>query len=222
MWKRAIAAAVAGIFISVAPAFAQRVEVGATFGWSLSDGVELDAPILGGDGNLYDRVDPKDSGAWGFNVGYLVGNMEVGFLFNQQLSKLEADGPNATTEIGDMSVNNYHGYFAYNFGEAEATVRPYALFGLGATTFGSVDFTTVGGVDVTTESDTQFSTTWGAGVKVFPSPNFGIRIGASWTPTYIKTDAEGWWCDPYWGCYLVGDAQYANSLQFNGGVVFRF
>jgi len=73
-----------------------------------------------------------------------------------------------------------------------------------------------------TASETQFSTTWGAGVKIFPSPNVGVRFGAQWTPTYIKTDAAGYWCDPYWGCYVVGDAQYANQFQFNGGLTIRF
>jgi hypothetical protein len=43
-----------------------------------------------------------------------------------------------------------------------------------------------------------------------------------WTPTYIKTDAAGWWCDPFWGCYLVGNAQYSNQFTFEGGVTFRF
>jgi hypothetical protein len=59
-------------------------------------------------------------------------------------------------------------------------------------------------------------------VKAYPSPHFGVRFGVQWTPTYIKTDAEGWWCDPYWGCYLTGDPQYSNQLQFHGGVTARF
>ena len=50
----------------------------------------------------------------------------------------------------------------------------------------------------------------------------GIRAGLQWTPTYIKSDSEGWWCDPYWGCYTVADAKYANQFQFNGGVTIRF
>ena len=49
-----------------------------------------------------------------------------------------------------------------------------------------------------------------------------LRVGIQWTPTYIKTDSAGWWCDPYWGCYVVGDAQYANQFQFNGGLTLRF
>jgi hypothetical protein len=42
-----------------------------------------------------------------------------------------------------------------------------------------------------------------------------------WTPTYIKSDPGGWWCG-YYGCYLVGDAQYSNQLHFVGGVTARF
>jgi len=59
-------------------------------------------------------------------------------------------------------------------------------------------------------------------VKVFPSPNVGARFGIRWTPTYIKSDAAGWWCDPWWGCYVVGNAQYSNQFEFVGGVMFRF
>jgi len=39
---------------------------------------------------------------------------------------------------------------------------------------------------------------------------------------YIKSDAEGYWCDPYWGCYVVGDAQYSNQFGFSGGITLRF
>ena len=57
---------------------------------------------------------------------------------------------------------------------------------------------------------------------MYPSPNLGVRFGARWTPTYIKSDAAGWWCDPWWGCYVVGDAQYSNQFELSGGVAFRF
>jgi hypothetical protein len=32
----------------------------------------------------------------------------------------------------------------------------------------------------------------------------------------------GWWCDPWWGCYVVGDAQYSNQFEIIGGISFRF
>jgi hypothetical protein len=52
----------------VSSAYAQRMEAGVFGGWTLSDGVSGD-PVLAGDGNIYDTVDVKDSGSWGFDVG---------------------------------------------------------------------------------------------------------------------------------------------------------
>jgi OprF membrane domain len=221
MLKQGILSA-ALVMLTAGPALAQRVEVGAIVGWTFSDGVSGD-PVLALDGNIYDHIDLKDSFSWGFNVGALVTEQaEVGFLYGQQMSVLEAGGTR-TVEVGDINVNTYHGYFGYNFGTADSPVRPYVLFGLGATNYPSVSFTGVTGVARETVSETQFSTTWGAGVKLFPGGGrAGVRVGAAWTPTYIKSDAAGWWCDPWWGCYLVGDAQYSNQFQFNGGVTFRF
>ena len=218
-----VTAALLAVILSPAAVWAQtsRVEVSGIFGWTTSDGVDGNA-VLAGDGNIYDAIDVKDSFSWGFGVGFnATENAEVGFLFNQQLSTLRVQGT-ATREIGDMNVNSYHPYFAYNFLPEDSTVRPYVLIGLGATNYASVAFTGIGGVARETGGETQFSTTWGAGVKFFATPNVGIRVGAHWTPTYIKTDEGGWWCDPYWGCYLVGDAKYANQFHFNGGIVFRF
>lgn|SRR5262249_46592319 len=220
VWTAVVAA------LGAAPAFAQpRIEVSATFGWIYSDGVEGNT-IRAGDGNLYNRVDPKDSGSLGLGVGVLVSdNAEVGFMWGHQFSKLLLGGT-AEREVGDLAVDTYHGYFGYNWGEHDAKIRPYFFGGLGATNFGSVNFTraAIGGgtVSGSTSGETQFSTTWGAGVKGFPSPRVGYRIGAQWTPTYIKSDSVGYWCDPYWGCYLVGDPQYSNQFGINGGVVLRF
>jgi hypothetical protein len=215
MLKRAMIAAVVSVFVS-APAAAQRIEVSGLFGWTISDGVDgqnVPAP----DGRIYNRADPKDSAGWGFSVGGLITDQfEAGFLFHQQMSKLVVKGT-TETELGDMSVNTYHGYFGLNFGEADSKARPYVLFGLGATNYGQVDFTALGEAR-STSGETQFSTTMGAGIKYFMSPRFGIRAGMHWTPTYIKSDPGGWWC----GCYLVGDAQYSNQLHFVGGVTARF
>ena len=207
--------------LGVLPASAQaRVEISGFAGWAFSDGVDGDAQ-LGIDGNIYDRLDPKDSATFGFSAGVLVGdNAEVGFIYGRQPSTLVAGGTNER-EIGDMPVSTYHGYFGYNWGDPEGPVRPFFFGGLGATNFGEVTGT-IAGQTRTISSETQFSTTWGGGVKIFPAPNVGLRIGLHWTPTYIKSDAGGWWCDPWYGCYLVGNAQYSNQFQFNGGITVRF
>jgi hypothetical protein len=213
------------VWTSTVPAIAQqaRGEVSVLVGWSMADGVSGD-PVVTGDGEIFDRIDPKDSFKWGLMGGVLLGdygNAEVGFMWQQAMSKMEVGGT-TTVEVGDWSINSYHGYFGYNFFEDDAMVRPYILGGLGATSFGSVDYTRRNGVTGTIGGETQFSTTWGGGVKFYASPNVGARIGIQWTPTYIKSDAAGWWCDPWWGCYLVGDPQYSNAFDISGGVVFRF
>jgi hypothetical protein len=214
--------AMAGALALAVPVSAQdsRVEIGGTAGWNFSDGVTFDG-IRAGDGNVYNEIGPKDSFSWSANIGfYATEQVEVGFLFSQQMSKLLVAGT-TEREIGDQSVFNYHGYVAYNAGDSDSQVRPYFLFGLGATNYGSVPFT-VGNVSGETQGNSQFSTTWGVGVKIYGGGNVGLKLGARWTPTYIKSDAEGWWCDPYWGCYVVGDAQYSNQFEFGGGITIRF
>jgi outer membrane protein W len=208
--------------LAAAPAQAQegRFEIGASAGWTLSDGVTFSG-VIAGDGNVYNSIEPKDSFSYSLQAGYFVNpNLEVGFLFSQQKSTLVVGGTNER-EIGDFSVDNYHGFLAYHFGEEDAKARPYFLGGAGATHYGTVPFT-VANFSGETGGETQFSTTWGLGVKLYPSPKFGLNLLARWTPTYIKSDAEGWWCDPYWGCYVVGDSQYSNQFEFSGGIVIRF
>jgi hypothetical protein len=211
------------------PAWAQgpRVEVGATLGWTISDGVTGDAVTVPGAGT-FDSIDPKDAFSWGLRLGFFVNpQIEVGFLLNQQQSALEvggrtevAGGP-TKVELGDEVVRNYHGYFAYNFGKSADTLRPYVLFGIGATQYTEIE-ATLGNVQRTIGGTSRLSPTFGGGLKLQTSERVGLRLEARWTPTYIKSDAVGWWCDPFWGCYVVGDAQYANQLDLAGGITIRF
>ncbi len=171
-------------------------------------------PILG---QIYNEVNPKSGLVYfGFQVGvFVTENAEVGFLWNRQESKLEGKGT-TTTEFADMPIYNYHGVFTYNFGESDAQARPFLFGGLGATQYKPED---VNGVNVS--SETVFSTTWGGGVKVYPSPSVGVTAMARWTPTYIKSDPAGYWCG-FYGCYLVANTQYSNQFELSGGVSFRF
>jgi len=212
-------AAVALMAVS-ASAQPRRVEVSATAGWTFSDGVTGQGVPVPGVG-VFDRIDPKDAFSWGARLGFLVDeNMEVGFLYNQQSTTLEIGGT-TTFELGDMKVHNYHGYFAYNFGEPDALARPYVLGGLGATQFGSVGVS-AGGVQRDIGGTTKFSPTMGVGLKLAPSQTLGLRLEARWVPTYVKSDAVGWWCDPFWGCYVVSNAQYANQFELAGGITLGF
>jgi Outer membrane protein beta-barrel domain len=219
MFKR-IALMAGALMLASAPAFAQKGEVGIFAGWVFADGVSGNSVVVPSVGT-FNRIDPKDSFGWGFDVGVFVGpNAEVGFMYSQQPTKLQVSGT-TTVDIGDMSIHTYHGVFTYNFGPGDSKIRPYVFGGLGGTSYGDVSYATVNRTG-TLSGFSRFSTTWGAGVKMYGSGHVGGRFGIRLTPTYIKSDASGWWCDPYWGCYLVGNAQYANQVDINGGVTFRF
>jgi len=225
MVKKAVLFALLFVGIS-STAWAQantRIQVSVLFGYTIADGVSGD-PRLGLDGNFYDRVDPTDSGNIGFSVGFMVNpQSEIGFMYRRQMSQAEVSGPSITKTPGDLNIDSYHGYFAYYFGDPDARVNPYFLGGFGATSFGNVDYPSVLGGTATVQGKTQFSSTWGAGIRVNAAQHFAVKVGVSWTPTYIKSDPAGWWCDPYWGgCYLVGNAQYANQFHFEGGFTIRY
>jgi opacity protein-like surface antigen len=205
------------------PARAQdpRIELQGWAGYTFSDGVSGDARE-GSDGNIYNQINPKNSESYGLSIGFFVTeDVEVGFLWDRQDSTLVAKG-NTVTEVSPMNIDNYHGFFAYNFGDVDDPVRPYVLGGLGWTRYSNVTITGLGNDIRDVPSESRFSTTWGLGVKLYPGRNFGVFAGARWTPTYIKTDAAGWWCDPWWGCWVVGNAQYANQIELEGGITLRF
>jgi outer membrane protein W len=205
-------------------AFAQdhRVEVSGNAGWTFSDGVSSDSAVVGGDGGVYNRIDPKDSFSWNLTFGYyFTEQWEIEFLYGQQASKLELGGTN-TREIGDFAIKNYHGIFSYNFGDSSAKARPFIFLGAGATDYPGLSFTRLNGSSAEIGGSAKFSGTFGLGLKAYPGKNVGIRLQARWTPTYIKSDSEGYWCDPYWGCYVVGNAQYSNQFELTGGLTLRF
>jgi hypothetical protein len=208
-----VAAAFAALLAT--PAFAQgRIEVSGLFGYTFSEGVPVSATL---NGVAYTNVDPASSTSYGFTFGvFLTPNTEVEFLWSRQATQLEVSGTAATLK-GDMNIDTYHGNIVYNMGHSEAKVRPFAFIGLGATNYGDAVFATK-----TIQGLTRFSWALGGGVKAFPSEHVGVKAQVRWTPTYIKTDAAGWWCDPYFGCYPAGNTQFSNQFEMSGGVVLRF
>jgi hypothetical protein len=63
--------------------------------------------------------------SWGVRLGLLVTpNVEIGALFNQQSTDLEASG--AVDLSLPQDLQNYHGYLSY-FGDPDAATRPYVL-----------------------------------------------------------------------------------------------
>lgn len=219
MLKKVVIGALLCVAIGATSASAQtpRIVLSGLVGWTFADGVS-------GNSNGFTRIDPQDSVHYGFSGGFMVNpNTEIGFLWRRQVTKIDLTGFSGVTTLNDtMNIDGYHGYFTYYFGDPEAKVQPYFTGGFGATHFGSINLNNVGGPAQST-GNTQFSTVWGAGLQFHATQNVGFKAGFNWTPIYIKSDPGGWWCDPYWGgCYVVGNAQYANQFELMGAVTVRF
>jgi outer membrane protein W len=199
----------------------QKIEVSVNLGWTAADGVSGDH-VLAADGNFYNAIDPKDAFSWSLTGEYFItDNIEIGFMYDDQKSKLEVTGT-AKRQIGDMDIRGYHGIFSYNFGEKGERMRPFFLAGIGGTHYSSVDVT-VNGIPGTIDGNMKASATFGGGIKYYATRNLGLRLQARWTPTYITTNSnDGWWCDPFYGCYVVGNAQYSNQFEFTAGVNLHF
>ena len=198
----------------------KKIELIPFVAYTLSEGIDFNAADIG-TGQIVNKLTPKSGFTYGFQVDLLAGeNFAMGFLFSDQLSKLEIGLQGGGKEdLTDMNVRNYHGILTYNFGEGRDPVRPYFFGGLGATQYSPDD---INGNSV--ESSTRFSTTWGGGVKAYASEHVGFRLGGRWTPTYINSDPAGIWCSPYWPfqCWVVNDANYSHQFQFDGGVILTF
>jgi opacity protein-like surface antigen len=228
MFVGRIVAVAALVAVGVVRAQAQappRVEIAFETGYTASEGIQTSsARIIGG--QVYNDLDIKSGANFGFLAGvYVTPNAEVEFLWNRQLSQFDASNPAPSQLLADVSVDNYHGNFVYNWFESDAKVRPFLFGGIGATHYSPGDPVSLPKVTSATgiDSATKFSFTWGGGVKLYPTPHFGVRLSARWTPTYIKSDAGGIWCDPYYGpCWVLADPDYSNQFAINGGVTFKF
>jgi hypothetical protein len=203
----------------------KKVELSGSIGYTTSSGFDVE-PVTISPGVVVDSLAPKSGFSWGFQGDYNVTpNIGVGFLFSRQSGKLLAGvRGGGEQEITEMPIYNYHGVFTYNIGEEDSTVRPFVFGGLGATQYSPDSFSITRPGSVTTVDLgglTKFSTTWGGGVKIFPSKSFGFKLGARWTPTYITSDPDGIWCTPFY-CYVVGDSKFSHQFEFSGGVVVRF
>jgi hypothetical protein len=211
--------------LTAAPADAQRVEISASGGYSASEGVEVtDRPLLG---QVYDSVGPAGGGSFNVTAGTLISEaLEVEFLFGRQHSQLRAEAPDGRTlPLAELTLATYQGNIVYNFGPRDGSIRPFVFFGAGATTysFGATLLTAAAGSGAATlDSDTRFSSALGGGAKFYFLPAVGLRVAARWTPTYIATDADGLWCDPFYGCWPLGDPQYANQFDSSAGITVRF
>lgn len=212
--------------VPAAHAQSHQFELKGSVSWALAEGIsfpgaEFDIPDGGPTPVFLNRLDIADGLTLGVGAGFhFTRNWELAFLWDHHSSELFASGER-DVKIDDLGIDNYHGVFVYNFGSPLDEIRPILFGGLGATYFRSVEFTDPDGRRRSSGGEGRFSTTWGGGVKYFPAERFGIQLDFKWTPTWIKSDPGGVWCD-YWGCYYTSKPDYANQWKFGGALIARF
>jgi hypothetical protein len=107
------------------------------------------------------------------------------------------------------------GNFVYHFVSEESRLRPFAFFGMGASSL-STNRAGVSGA-------TRFAFSLGGGAKYNITKHFGLRGQLKYSPAYLTTTDQGYWCDPFWGgCWVVGNSHYLHEFDVTGGIVFRF
>ena len=204
----------------------RRFEVGGNVGWTMSDGVARVGGLVGTSGVLATGITPEDGVSYAFFASYFINeNVQLGFQLGRQESELQVTRvePEPPLASGSIGIENYHAVSTVLMGDDQLQARPYFLFGVGVTRFSQVNFTGQDGVPRAFESKTRFSPTVGAGLKFYlPSHKYGLNLGVRWTPTFLKDDTDGFWCDPYWGCFTEGNSQLAHQVEFAGGVQLRF
>jgi len=207
------------IVVLAAPLAAQsgKLEFSPFAGYSLSDGFETGTITVGT--TAYKGISFEDGLSFGASLGYYVNPVtEIEFMWSRQQSKLQGDLVNGgKKDFMDVAIDNYHVNFVYNMYNDRHKMRPFFLFGLGATVFYPGDYQ-----GASPGNESYFSGKLGAGLKYAMNKSMGVRLQMNWTPTYITSTNGGYWCDPYWGCWTVGDAQYENQFGFTAGLNWRF
>ena len=226
MQKQIVWSAALSIVLATSAAQAQekRSELGFNLGYTGSEGVNATDIV---DGARFDaEIKNKSSFSWNFDYGYFVNEkVEIGALFAQQNSELQFFAQNGAfiTVPENWNVNNIQATVAYNTGTSQSKARFYLLGGLGVTRYTSKDLTLGNGDVFETDGATKFATTWGTGVKFYPAPGFGMKMGVRWTPTALGSLTDNWLCGPFDNCEVVDkDRTWARQLEVAVGALVRF
>ena len=161
--------------------------------------------------------------AGAFTAGAAIGtttpqNIGIEAMYTYQASGLIFKPTGAPEmDVTDMTIHQIHANFLFYMpGGLYAPTKPYFLVGLGANIFDPSDFE-----GKTYDSQTEFTWALGLGVKREVNEKVALRVQTRYTPTYLSTNQDGYWCDPYYGCYSVVDSNFLDQWDFTGGLVFN-
>ena len=123
-------AVIAWTVVAAPAACAQRgIEVTPFIGGQINGGLDLSTP-------LYNRLNVQNGLNYGVNAGYLIGKyggVEFMWSHNQAdtLAQPIAGGPDL--KVFGLNTNQFLGDYILHFKDRESRLRPFVLFGAGAT-----------------------------------------------------------------------------------------
>jgi len=190
-------------------AVGQNFEITPFIGGQLNGGLDIN-------NGFFSRIEVQNNVNYGVSAGYLLGeHAGVEFMWNYNsagtLAQFASGG--TSTKVFNLRTNQYLGNFLYHLSDRETKMRPFIMFGLGGTNLSP---------DNGAKGITRFAWTVGAGAKYNFNHRFGMRVQGKWSPSYITTTSGGFWCDPFFGCWEVGNDHFLHEFDITGGLTLRF
>ncbi len=147
----------------------------------------------------------------------LVGPLQAEFTWSRQPTTMEKHDffNGALSPAGNVTLDNFQWSLLYQMGDSSAKLRPYFGGGVGFTHWER-------GANVTLPFTNTVGFNFGGGVKYYFMKHLGMRADFRWLPTRT-TSQPAQVCDPFYGfCYGINQNNYAQQIQLNAGLIFRF
>lgn len=163
----------------------------------------------------FSKVKMEPSETYGLSVGVEFDEKyQLEIMWSREEAELYGSGGTFTNKrhLFDVNVDQYHFNGLYLWGSVDDWVRPFLLFGLGATHFNPVS---------DQDSLLRFSFCLGGGVKLYFWKHLGIRLQGRWIPTYVSSDSAIF-CSLPGSCVFVTSSEIVHQAEFTGGLILRF
>jgi hypothetical protein len=160
-------------------------------------------------------VDVEDHFTFGGRVGYNITSLfEVEAMYQRTETNFVTGsdggpvfGGGGDVRLGRLNIDYWMGYATFNFGHGRAV--PYFSIGMGAAHLNP----DVPGV--VAQSDTRYTTSAAAGVKVFFTPHFGMRFDGRYFGTLLDHDHNHDHC-------CSNGSDWLSNGSATGGLLFAF
>jgi opacity protein-like surface antigen len=164
-------------------------------------------------------VDVDDHATYGVRLGY---NVTSKFEFELQASRTETGfvtrdnsglfGNSTSQRLGDLDIDYYLASAVFNFGHGRAV--PYISAG------GGVARLSPSVPDTNASREYKGTGTLGAGIKIFFTPNIGLRFDGRYYATWIRNNRNDS-CDRFFSSCSDRHDWLSNG-DVTGGLVFAF